>query len=61
MTETKIQDYAICYPCGVKEYGKQKEGDMEGITVWVDICPICKEKKTVIPRRDFNSAPWNWD
>lgn len=49
-----IDNYAVCYKCGVKEYGEPPKEDMLGITVWEGTCPVCKkEKVTLVPRIDF--------
>ena len=42
-----------CNDCGSKRYNIKREA--HGITIHMDICPICGERKMIIPGMD-----WAW-
>lgn len=42
---------SCCYDCGSKLY--KNHGSMQGITVCIKECPICKKTKMIIPASDW--------
>jgi hypothetical protein len=47
---------AICWNCGSKEFHNIDNSKMEGITMYIGICPRCGKTATLIPIRDFEYA-----